>query len=145
MQETIKQNESKSKGFSALSRRTWEEVGIVLIIILVAFLGFGLGRLSMKKETKTPVTIERFTLSDTKDAPLAHPSNLSNPVNSTNYPNPTSLTSSSGGEVVASKNGTKYHYPWCSGASKISVANKITFKSEGEAVAVGLTKASNCK
>lgn len=47
--------------------------------------------------------------------------------------------------IVASKNGTKYHYPWCSGAKQISDKNKITFKSIEEARKAGYTPASNCK
>lgn len=50
-----------------------------------------------------------------------------------------------GGLVVASKNGTKYHFPWCAGAKAISEANKIWFKSEEEARLAGYTPASNCK
>lgn len=47
--------------------------------------------------------------------------------------------------IVASKNGTKYHYPWCSGAKQISDKNKITFNSIEEARKAGYTPASNCK
>lgn len=47
--------------------------------------------------------------------------------------------------VVASKNGTKYHYPWCPGAKQISEKNKVTFASIEEARAKGYAPASNCK
>jgi hypothetical protein len=47
--------------------------------------------------------------------------------------------------VVASKNGTKYHYPWCTGAKQISEKNLIKFSSIAEARAKGYTPASNCK
>lgn len=49
------------------------------------------------------------------------------------------------GEVVGSKNGTKYHYPWCAGASQIAEKNKILFNSIEEARAKGYTPALNCK
>lgn len=49
------------------------------------------------------------------------------------------------GEVVASKNGTKYHFPWCGGAKQISEKNKIIFKNTEEAKKAGYTPASNCK
>lgn len=49
------------------------------------------------------------------------------------------------GQVVASKNGTKYHLPECSGAKQISDKNKITFNSIEEARAAGYSPASNCK
>lgn len=49
------------------------------------------------------------------------------------------------GQVVASKNGTKYYTPTCAGASRISPANKIWFASIAAAVAAGYTPAANCK
>jgi len=53
--------------------------------------------------------------------------------------------STNSGAVVASKSGTKYHYPWCAGAKQISAKNLITFNSIEEARAAGYTPASNCK
>ncbi|MEK7120782.1 MAG: hypothetical protein AAB840_01690 [Patescibacteria group bacterium] len=50
-----------------------------------------------------------------------------------------------GGAVVASKSGSKYHLPWCSGASTIKEENKIWFDSVEEARKAGYTPAGNCK
>lgn len=50
-----------------------------------------------------------------------------------------------GGQVVASKNGTKYFLPWCGGASQINDANKIWFATKEEAEAKGYQPAGNCK
>ena len=50
-----------------------------------------------------------------------------------------------GGQVVASKNGTKYYAPWCSGAARISSANKVYFASASAAQAAGYTPAVSCK
>ena len=47
--------------------------------------------------------------------------------------------------VVASKNGTKYHLPWCAGAQQMNEENKIYFASRREAEAAGYTPAANCK
>ncbi len=49
------------------------------------------------------------------------------------------------GAYVASKNGTKYHLPWCAGAKAIKTENKIWFASKAEAEAAGYTAAANCK
>ena len=49
------------------------------------------------------------------------------------------------GSYVASKNSNKYHYPWCSGAQRISDANKIYFSSVEEARKSGYIPAANCK
>ena len=47
--------------------------------------------------------------------------------------------------VVASKNGTKYYLPSCSGADRISEANKVWFASATAAAAAGYAPAANCK
>ncbi len=49
------------------------------------------------------------------------------------------------GSIVASKSGVKYYYASCSGASRISDANKIFFSSAQEAQSAGYTLAVNCK
>jgi methylphosphotriester-DNA--protein-cysteine methyltransferase len=51
----------------------------------------------------------------------------------------------SGGRIVASKTGAKYHLPWCSGAQTMKEENKIWFDSPEEARAAGYTPAANCK
>ena len=58
-------------------------------------------------------------------------------------PAPTTATSAQG-RYVASKNGTKYYLPSCSGVGKISEANKIWFVSEAAARVAGYTPAVNC-
>ncbi len=96
------------------------------LILLVGFASFGLGRLSKIAEVKTPITIEA-PISQIAAAASAPPA------------------AAGGGEVVASKGGTKYHFPWCAGASKIAAANKISFVSVEAARKAGYTPASNCK
>jgi hypothetical protein len=49
-----------------------------------------------------------------------------------------------GGQVVASKSGTKYHLPTCPGAKQIKEANKIVFDSVAAAEAAGYKPAANC-
>lgn len=110
------------------------------VVILVAVISYSLGRISGVGERREPV---RVTTSPPN-------SSLSN-----NPPNPPyvkggtgevkGVSSDSSGVVVASKNGTKYHYPWCAGAKQISEKNKITFNSTEEARTAGYTPAANCK
>ncbi|MEK7178660.1 MAG: hypothetical protein AAB727_00195 [Patescibacteria group bacterium] len=114
-----------------------EGVVIVLVVVLVGLGGFGLGRLSKLKEAKVPVRIE-------------YPRNgmLESAVNGDGAA--VSLSDNraileSEGTVVGSKNGTKYHYPWCSGAQRIKEENKIWFSSEEEARKAGYAPAGNCK
>lgn len=49
------------------------------------------------------------------------------------------------GTYVASKNGTRYHFPWCSGAQNIKEENKVWFDTKEAAEAAGYTPAKNCK
>jgi len=101
------------------------DVFTVLVIILVGFSGFGLGRLSVTNERKIPVMIEQ-------GAAAVEAGALSEE------------TLPQGGGYVASKKGKKYHLPWCSGAQRISEENKIWFSSKEEAERAGYTPAANC-
>lgn len=113
------------------------------IVILVGLSSFGLGRLSIQGEWKEPIIIEENKgTTENSPAPVAGAGTESQPaaaVKSISGP-PTQ-----GGKIVASKNGTKYYFPWCSGASRIAEANKIWFNSEVQARARGLQPAANCK
>jgi hypothetical protein len=73
----------------------------------------------------------------------ANASNISAPVVNKSDVNKSSDTSQ--GDIVASKNGTKYYPKGCSGISRIKEENKIYFRTEAEAVASGLEKSVTCK
>lgn len=103
-----------------------KDVILVIIIILVALISFGLGRLSKIEERKMPIIIE-------------------NQQQTTKQPTTINQNQLAGAGFVASKNGTKYHYPWCPGAATIKEENKIFFASAEEARQAGYTPASNCK
>jgi len=108
---------------------TRENVFIPIIIILVGFAAFGLGRLSADTSTRVPITIENVFPGESAVAGT----------------NSSSLNEQTSGEVVSSINGTKYHYPWCSGAKNIKEENKIWFNTIEEARSSGYTAAKNCK
>ena len=97
---------------------------LAVVIILVALISFGLGRLSKIGESRVPITIENL---------------------STTTPTEKITDNKIMGNFVASKNGTKYHYPWCSGAQSIKEENKIWFSTAEEAQKAGYQPASNCK
>lgn len=102
-----------------------------IVIILVAFSSFGLGKLSSREGKKSSILIERNQSSYSSETSLLDAPN----VKSKNY-----------GEksFVASKSGTKYYFPWCGGVSNIKEVNKIWFSSEVEAKKAGYTPAANC-
>lgn len=115
---------------------------VPIIIVLIAVIAFSLGRVSGLQEKRAPVrVIDNDISGEIKGASI-----------NTSPPNPSpvsgegsSAPSNTSGNVVASKNGTKYHYPWCAGAKQIAEKNKISFDSIEEARAAGYTPASNCK
>lgn len=121
------------------------EVYTVLIIVLVGFGSFGLGRLSAREEEKTPIRIlppqgNNASSSDALSASAALAGEGSAQPKTSAAPRP-----SSGGLIVASKNGSKYYFPWCAGARRIGEANKTWFSSEQEAQTAGLTLAAGCR
>lgn len=109
---------------------------VPIAIILVAIIAFCLGRVSGLQEKRDPVRITN-----------SPPTSVNNPPSPPYIKGGTENTASviSAGAVVASKNGTKYHYPWCAGAKQISAKNSISFNSIEEAQKAGYTPASNCK
>ncbi len=119
---------------------------VPIVIILVGTLSFGLGRLSIVGERTTPkieldpsITpiSDTFNTSKTPSVPSVAGANTSNYLENTQV-----LPSEA--QVVASKNGERYHFLYCSGAKQIKEENKIYFKSPGEAEAAGYTLALNC-
>jgi len=99
----------------------WGKIKPHLVIInfaLIAVLSFGLGRLSQTGKIK-------------ESMPISVPAQIQVQV-------------SAGGNFVGSKNGTKYHYPWCSGAARIKEENKVWFQTVDEAKRAGYSPAANC-
>lgn len=111
----------------------WRRVYLALVIILIATLAFGIGRLTGAGDTKQGIKVEY-------DASLTSLRETASTIQSL----PTTPTSLKG-EVVASRNGSKYHFSHCPGAKQIKEENKISFNSASEAEASGYTLASNCK
>ena len=119
-----------------------EDLFIVFSIILIGMAGFGLGKLSALEKGRDQVQI--------KPANFIATSTISSNINTNitaNVPMSASAmiaTESAKGMLLASKNGTKYHFPWCAGAKQIAEKNMIWFNSYEEAQKAGYTAASNC-
>ncbi len=118
--------------------RTRSNLFVVALILLVGFLGFGLGRLSKIEEARVPITIEypEGQLAQ-ENASIAAP-------DTPNEPGANTEAKATPGPIVASKNGTKYYFDWCAGAGRISPKNKVYFATAAAAEARGLSKAANC-
>jgi hypothetical protein len=134
------------------------DIVLVIGVILISLISFGLGRLSAPKNEKEPVVIEN---QGTSNLELGTGSALNNaaqsaiqgvaeqggvqadPAGKQADSGQVTNSNSSQGVIVASKNGTKYHWPWCSSAKKIKPENQVWFKSEAEAKAAGYTACAN--
>lgn len=129
--ESIRDLGSKINPWFAKYRNHEGDITLVLILLLIGSLGFGLGRLSKLSTGRQPLRVE---------IPAAvGESTAQNPP-----PSPTLPATLTVGQVVASKNSTKYHLPSCAGAKAIKDENKIWFASAEEAKAAGFVPAANC-
>jgi len=115
---SIRERLGEIKGFFTTIGSEWV---VISIVIVVGLGGFALGRLSGLQSGQA--VAQTASVSE----PLGIPERID------------------GGRLVASRNGTKYHFPWCAGAQQISEANKIWFESAEEARRAGYTPAGNCK
>ena len=126
------------------------ELYTMLLIVVVGFGSFCLGRLSKFSEAKTPLRIEQIAsalaaspLEKGATAALAE-AVVDSPLSRGALPSSAGWVLP-GGQFVSSKGGAKYHFPWCAGASQIAEKNKLWFNSVEEARKAGYTPASNCK
>lgn len=108
---------------------------ITCLLLLIGIISFGLGRFSVLNKDSTvswPETEPGVVFcNNNKDLGLIEESEL-NPLNFDHL------------NLVASKNGTKFHLLDCPGASQIKEENKIYFDSVELASAAGYTAAANC-
>lgn len=106
-----------------------DDAVLALGVALVAFTAFGFGRATAPRPPKTSLTVEELplaaTISDTVDVEKT-------------------TATQTVGKYVASKNGTRYYLPTCSGANRIKEENKIWFTSIEEAQSEGYEPAVNC-
>lgn len=116
---------------------------VVPLVLLVAVSAFSLGKVQSIKRDREPVRIiqdgSKQSVVGSKEETQAKPQE------NTKTQTANVVQSQSSGEVVGSKNSNKYHYPWCSGAKRISKENLVTFNSIEEARAQGYLPASNCQ
>jgi len=95
------------------------DIVLVAVVVLVGFSAFALGQLAVVQE-KQPA-VRAFERSILDEPPLRV-----------------------GGLVVGSRRGSKYHYPWCTGARSMNEENKIWFDSVEDAQEAGYAPAGNC-
>ena len=97
------------------------EWGLVGVVVLVGLSSFALGRFSALEAPRPPVSL-------TQAAEVAEPASR--------Y---------LGAPLVASRSGSVYYYPWCSGAQNISPAKQVWFGSAAEAQKAGYRASKSCQ
>lgn len=114
-----------------------QDLFVAALIFLTGMASFGLGRLSAIWPKKEPITVtdQGFGIRNPKE----EGKNLDGKTVES-----TASVLMTQGKYVASKQGSKYHYPWCPGASTIKEENKIWFQTAEEARARGYRPAQNC-
>ena len=95
--------------------------GLTIIVFLVAFAAFGLGRLSAFESPQMPVSTGQAP-SESKPQGIYR-----------------------GGLIVASRTGKSYYFPWCPNATKLTAANQVWFQSEAEAQRAGYKPGKACR
>jgi hypothetical protein len=106
-----------------LSKRDIQDLLVVACIMLLVLLGGGLYQL----EGETTEAKVAFTTFEAPAGSLASPER------------------GGAGEVYASKSGTRYYTPGCSGLKRIKPENLISYPNAAAAIAAGLSKAVACK
>ncbi len=100
------------------------EWGLFILVILAITAAFGLGRLSALMEPKGPISVQNGALAGIS---LQEGETLIQ------------------GAYIGSKTGDLYYFPWCSGAQKIALSQRVWFASEVAAQKAGYRPAKNCK
>lgn len=115
--ETIQEIQVKGKTAFMQGLGEW---GLFALITLAIAASFGLGRLSALVDSRPLVEVRAAQAG-------------------------AAAAIAPGGLYVASKSGSTYYYPWCSGAERIAQQNQRWFRSEEEAQKAGFRPAKNCK
>jgi hypothetical protein len=89
-----------------------DDLFVVFLIFLVGMASFGLGKISSLEKRKVPISI--LNTQESMYASVSESIQTNKKVGTKEM-----------GTVVASKSGTKYYYPWCSGVARIKEENKV--------------------
>jgi hypothetical protein len=127
-----------------------KDVLVALVVLLASSAAFGLGVLADRQMHGTAEEgggagfwIENAAASTTVRLPAAAEAAVTSAPKIPVVPAGSMVTPAEG-KYVASKSGTKYYLPTCSGAKRIKEANRVWFAAKEEAEASGRTPAANC-
>lgn len=122
---------------------------LTLVGILSGGSFFFLGRMSAPKEIQDPLSVsyQDYTVGESQ---VANAVSLLAKDSKTTMPKPQVTqkvvpTPKTSGEVVGSKTGKKYYFPWCGTVKRIKPENQVHFASIELAKQAGFTPGGNCK
>ena len=116
---------------------------LLVLILVLGSIFFAFGRLSALEERRTPIRISYPNATSTASiiqATLPRQALVGFPMSDIGQ-----NFVSQAGEVIGSKTGKKYYFPWCGTVNRIKPENQIHFASVEEARAAGYVPAANCK
>lgn len=125
---------SRSKNLIEWGREYQNNIAAILIVILLFFLGVGLGLL-IRRPKSNPIIID-------KNIKVGLPNTSDKITQQTEFSE--NLINFSGGNFVASINGKAYYPKDCKAANVIKEENRIWFDSAKEAEENGYARAKNC-
>jgi hypothetical protein len=112
----------------------------LILLIVVSTIFFALGRLSALRTSDEPLRIVPPSADLTGNVISATATTTET---SSNEVSATPIDQN--GEVIGSKSGKKYYFPWCGTVKRIKPENQIHFASIEEAKKAGFTPGGNCK
>lgn len=131
-----------------LENEQGKDILTILIIILVGFGSFGLGRLS-KEVSKPGITVKEYNLASVGS--ILAPASVEAVDNQKNHTVTSSKPAQKTNTVKTVKNyfgssrGSKYYSIGCTGGKTLKEENKIWFASKEEAEKAGYELSSTCK
>lgn len=117
---------------------------IPILLIVVASIFFALGRLSAIENAHTPIRVISPNNSQTGAVIQAVGVGADSSQGEGNSVF-VATGETAGGQVIGSKTGKKYYFPWCSTVKRIKPENQVPFASIADARSAGYTPGGNCK
>lgn len=139
--------ETSNKALSGIPK----DVLVVLVVLLASSASFGLGYLTGRgggaAAPDKGFWIEDVSTTSAATLPAAAvraPAVRAASPAPIKVVSPGTVVTPAAGKYMASKNGTRYYLPTCSGAKRIKEENRVWFATVEDAQAAGLTPAANC-
>lgn len=114
----------------------------IILLVTIGSIFFALGRLSSKEIDSHNIKIQYPNAGQTSSV-ISAVSTSTKSIKKETVVQVAPVSSSS--EVIGSKSGKKYYYPWCGTVKRIKPENQIHFASIEEARKAGFVPGGNCK